>query len=438
MKVETEVSAFVVRKDMVPHYKTLETAAKEVDEYDFMRICKDHYVCKHGENAYLITIDGDKIGCSCPAMTFHCKGNDVCKHLAAFDRRSAPQKQITADIAMSLLKAGWTGEPGNMTPPDTADAEHDALIDSAANAGWSKEHPEMTSDEDGNDNGGGDPVPPDAEKPELPEPKLGEKVYSRTCPHCNTRFDGTDLDEVKDRHRDHIPICPKNPANKQQPVSSKTELTETPPEQKPIVKDSLTPETQPEQEEETKMEQNTTEETTAIVPTVASTSIQTTELQQGFLTAAVTLDDAIAAFDMYGIAKTRLLGDADIMYIGAGGTPVKKDALNATPYIKKSGWRKMARFFGLSVDIVGKEKIWTEDVKGEKYYIWAYQIKVSHQCGAYVISEGVCSSRDKFFTKGGRAEADEKNVMLKAQTVGINRGISDLLGAGEVSAEEMD
>lgn len=236
MKVETEVSAFVVRKDIVIPYKTLETAATEADEYDFMRICNGHYICKHKDTAYRIIVDGDRIGCSCPAMTFHCKGNDVCKHLAVFNkRRDAPQKQITDDIAMQLLAAGWTGEPGNLKPPET------------------------TSDEDGEDNGGGNPVPPEAEKPERPEPKLGEKVYSRTCPHCDQRFDGTDLDEVKDRHRDHIPICPKNPANKQeqQSVSSKTELTETPPEQKSIVKESLTPKTQPKQEEETKMEEET-------------------------------------------------------------------------------------------------------------------------------------------------------------------------------------
>ena len=171
--------------------------------------------------------------------------------------------------------------------------------------------------------------------------------------------------------------------------------------------------------------------------TTTITEVQTTEPQRGFLTAAVSLDDAIAAFDLYGQAKTRLLNDNDVLYIGKNGLPVHKDMKDASPYIKKSEWRKMARFFGLSVDIIGKEKIWTEDVKAEKYYIWTYQIKVSHQCGAYVISEGVCSSRDKFFTKGGKVEADEKNVMLKAQTVGINRGISDLLGAGEVSAEEM-
>lgn len=179
--------------------------------------------------------------------------------------------------------------------------------------------------------------------------------------------------------------------------------------------------------EETKMSEENTQ-----------TAIQTAEPQRGFLTAAVSLDDAIAAFDLYEQAKTRLLGDSDILYYGENGKPVHKDVEGSTPYIRKSGWRKMARFFGLSVDILGKDKIWTEDAQGEAYYIWTYQIRVSHTCGAYVNAEGVCSSRDKFFTKGGKVTADEKNVMLKAQTVGINRGISDLLGAGEVSAEELE
>ena len=34
-------------------------------------------------------------------------------------------------------------------------------------------------------------------------------------------------------------------------------------------------------------------------------------------------------------------------------------------------------------------------------------------------------------------KADEADVMLKAMTVAINRGVSDLLGSGEVSGEEM-
>ena len=162
-----------------------------------------------------------------------------------------------------------------------------------------------------------------------------------------------------------------------------------------------------------------------------------TAVQPGFLDAAVSIDEAVHAFELYEKAKARLLTDADILYIGPNGLPAKKTSPGATPYIKKSGWRKMARFFGLSVNVLHREKIWVEDSKGP-YYIWTYLVTVSHPCGASVTSEGVCTSRDKFFTKGGKVQADEANVMLKAQTVAINRGISDLLGSGDVSAEEVE
>ncbi len=271
MSIDTEVKAFVVRKDVIFHFKTLKTATKEVDSYDFMRACKDHYVCKHGDKAYLIRIDGDKFGCSCEAMTFH-KGNDGCKHLAAFDKRSEPQKPVSHEIALELITHGWTGEPGNLKPPGDVDEE---LIDDAVNASWSKDYPETTkdvpkttnsvettSDEDGEDNEGSDPVPPDAEKPAPQrkttttgtDPKLGEKLYSRTCPHCDERFDGTDLDEVKDIHRDHIKICPENPANKPELQQAATDAKTATVEKQQQAADGIkteTTETQPEREDET-------------------------------------------------------------------------------------------------------------------------------------------------------------------------------------------
>ena len=159
--------------------------------------------------------------------------------------------------------------------------------------------------------------------------------------------------------------------------------------------------------------------------------------QQGFLTAAISTDDAIAAFDAYEEAKKQILTDADVIWFGRSGIPGSKDVEGATPHILKSGWRKMGRFFGLSTKIVSREKLWVTNETGKKYYIWTYQVCVSHSCGAYVVSEGVCTSQDSFFSKGGTKIAAEEDVMLKAQTVAINRGISDLLGSGEVSGEEM-
>ena len=159
--------------------------------------------------------------------------------------------------------------------------------------------------------------------------------------------------------------------------------------------------------------------------------------QHGFLQASVSIDEAVNAFELYEQAKAKLLKPSDILWIGENGLPVPAESKGANPYITKSGWRKLGRFFGLSTEVLSREKIWTTDENNKKYYIWSYRVKVSHQCGAFVITEGVCTSKDKFFTKGGRKIANEQNVMLKAQTVAINRGISDLLGSGEVSSEEM-
>ncbi len=51
---------------------------------------------------------------------------------------------------------------------------------------------------------------------------------------------------------------------------------------------------------------------------------------------------------------------------------------------------------------------------------------------------GCADGRDQFFTRGGKRAADEKDVKLKAQTVGENRAISNLIGGGAMSAEEAE
>ena len=156
-------------------------------------------------------------------------------------------------------------------------------------------------------------------------------------------------------------------------------------------------------------------------------------LRDGFMSPAATLDEAFQAFEMFDRAKARLLRDRDMVWFGKAGKPVEKGTPGAKPYLLKSAWRRMARFFGLTIEFVERVKMRDE---GEDY-VWIYRYRICHPCGAYVESEGVCSSKDSFFTKGGRCAADEADVMLKAQTVAINRGVSDLLGSGEVSGEEM-
>ena len=258
MTTTTEVTRFIAVKDVVIPVKTLEKAAEECDSYKFTRAGNGHYIVKHDENAYPIiekmSPDGiPVIGCGCHAWQF-AHDNDGCKHIAAFQKRSSkPAAALDKRIAMDLIAAGWKGEHGNLYPPD-ADAnaaKKQEDIDAAMDAKWNQTHPEMTSDPDGNDNEGDDPTPPETEKP---EPPLGAKIWMRQCPHCDQRFEGGDLDDVKTRHREHIPACTKNPAKiaADAPAPAKERKLQRTHERK-LQEDTKMAEPQIEEETETKM-----------------------------------------------------------------------------------------------------------------------------------------------------------------------------------------
>jgi len=62
-------------------------------------------------------------------------------------------------------------------------------------------------------------------------------------------------------------------------------------------------------------------------------------------------------------------------------------------------------------------------------------VEVKTPKGRTVAHDGVASSRDKFFTKGGKTEAREKDIVHKAETAAYNRAIMDLTGV-EIGPEE--
>jgi hypothetical protein len=187
------------------------------------------------------------------------------------------------------------------------------------------------------------------------------------------------------------------------------------------------------------VETKSTEPEVKLVPVervVEVTKITTKPQTCGFLKPAATIEDALAAFEMFERAKTTLLKDSDVLWIGANGRPSPKGT--GHPHIKRSGWRKLARFFGINCSILNKEKIISQDSEGQ-YYIWKYQVRAEHPTGGYFEADGICTSRDPFFSKknGVRVTPEEADIMMKAQTVAFNRVVSDLLGSGEVSADEI-
>lgn len=97
-------------------------------------------------------------------------------------------------------------------------------------------------------------------------------------------------------------------------------------------------------------------------------------------------------------------------------------------FLKKSFWRRVATCFGLSLELVSEER--GHDEKGGLFYSVVYRAEAPN--GRTMIGDGYCSQ-----SESGRGGWPEHNVRATAHTRAKNRAISDLVGGGEVSAEEM-
>jgi hypothetical protein len=157
-------------------------------------------------------------------------------------------------------------------------------------------------------------------------------------------------------------------------------------------------------------DQGSGQEITAIVPAKAT--------QAGFAVVqpAVSTDQALAHFQRFLEIKEKVLNDND------------KEPIKGKPYIRKTGWRKIKTMFNLTEEILESKRERFED--GE--VIYTYKVRVTAPNGAFADAEMNCSTKEPF----GRGKP-ESAVMAMAQTRAFNRAISDLVGGGEVSAEEM-
>jgi hypothetical protein len=96
-------------------------------------------------------------------------------------------------------------------------------------------------------------------------------------------------------------------------------------------------------------------------------------------------------------------------------------------YVLKSGWRKLAFAFNLTDEILREEK----DVNQDGETTWRMWVKVTAPNGRTAIGVAACSSGERDFAH------DEHDPYALCHTRAKNRAISDILGLGEVSAEEM-
>ena len=92
---------------------------------------------------------------------------------------------------------------------------------------------------------------------------------------------------------------------------------------------------------------------------------------------------------------------------------------------KKSAFRKLGKFYGISTEIVEKSK----EIQEDGSFTYHYTVKAIAPNGVHTTGEGSCTSTEK----GGKSEHDTRST---AHTRAKSRAISDLIGFGQVSAEE--
>ena len=114
--------------------------------------------------------------------------------------------------------------------------------------------------------------------------------------------------------------------------------------------------------------------------------------------------------------------------------PEDQVLIDGKPYLKKSFWRRVSTFFGVSLELVGEEYI-LDEATGVYGYSVMYRAMAPN--GQSCVADGMCMSDDKRDKHGAILRRTRHVIRATAHTRAKNRAISDLVGGGEVSAEEM-
>jgi len=124
-----------------------------------------------------------------------------------------------------------------------------------------------------------------------------------------------------------------------------------------------------------------------------------------------------------------LLDPSDWQTHDKNGRPLDK------PFLKKSGWRKIARAFNLSFERVHSRVERDEHGNPERAEVW---IRAVAPNGQYGDGDGYCAADEGRFQSGRGKAKIENDLRATATTRAKNRAVSDLVGMGEVSAEEIN
>lgn len=104
--------------------------------------------------------------------------------------------------------------------------------------------------------------------------------------------------------------------------------------------------------------------------------------------------------------------------------------IGGKPYLQESGSTKVARLFGISIQLIGKPDVEVDDL-GYKTYTYKARFMLKDQ---FVECEGSRGMKEDFFAKQGKDkplkkpdEIDERDVKMAAYTNCLNNGIKRLI-----------
>jgi len=187
--------------------------------------------------------------------------------------------------------------------------------------------------------------------------------------------------------------------------------------------------------DQTKPEAKTTKEITEADARVIAKALTLIENDTtgAIVMPAVDAAAAIEAWKSYQDLKKAVISPDDVQQI------------QGRQFLKKSYWRKIATFFNLSVDLVTEKK--EELANGNTTY--HFVCKATAPNGRFAVGAGSCNiyEKAKFDVEKGQwlnsygkiAEPNSiHNARATAETRAWNRAVSNLVGGGEVSAEEVE
>ena len=140
---------------------------------------------------------------------------------------------------------------------------------------------------------------------------------------------------------------------------------------------------------------------------------------------------AIEQWDAYQRLCTGLLNDNDYQEIIVKEKDEDGNYVKVKRHFKKkSAWQKLSRAFNVDTEIVERDIERTKTGRIKEAY---YCVRATLPNGRSVESDALCSRSER-----GKDKVSDHTIMSTAKTRATNRAIAELIGAGEVSAEEMN